>query len=93
MGDDNQSAQGTVDYKTLFAGCCVLVSILGGTIWSMWNHAASEQVADNARINVEQWHRLRELNDQVIDIKSKQESIRKDIDDQESRFRALEHRR
>lgn len=90
MADHAPDSARTVDYKTLFLGASVLVSILGGGLWGLWNSNHSGELEDSRRANDAQWQRLRELNDKVIENSG---SIRYLADrslDQENRIRDLE---
>lgn len=81
---------GTVDYKTLFMGCSLLVSILGGGLYSLWVSKSDSDIESNHTTNLAQWERLRFLNDALIELKSKHDTLRTNVDDQEVRLRSLE---
>ena len=91
---------GAVDFKTMFMGSCLLVSLLGGGLWTYWNHVRDEQILSIESSNREQWKLLREMGEVSIHLQAREESIRreldglrKDTDDQESRLRSLERHR
>ena len=89
-GNTEAPQQGAVDYKTLFLGSCLLVSILGGALWNLWNQSASDQANDNARINTAQWERLRDLHDAIIKHAGRLERLEERAADTEARLRVLE---
>lgn len=81
-----------LDYKTVLGGACTLIVILAGFAWGTWTTSHESEILDNQRINTAQWERIRALNDTLIKLDAEHDSHRKDIDDQEVRIRALEHR-
>lgn len=93
MGESSESHEaGTVDYKTLFLGACMLISVLG-------NGFAIYVVSAINDTNRLQWQRLKELDEAITDLKNVDKTnasdrgyLRRDTDDQEIRIRALEHR-
>jgi hypothetical protein len=90
--DKEPQASGAVDYKTLFLGAAVLVSLLGGGLWNVWNsyHIGNED--EQRKTNDLQWERLRELATSAADNKTTIERLRYDAADHEDRIRAIEHR-
>ncbi|TSA51348.1 MAG: hypothetical protein D4R44_08155 [Actinobacteria bacterium] len=87
----SQSSRGTVDYKTLFLGSCLLVSILGGGLWNLWNSKSSEDFVAIRNGYDKHEERLRTLDSQMDKRTSENQQFQKYIDDQEARLRALEH--
>ena len=88
-----------VNYETLFRITIVVIPLLGGSIWGLWNSQYRDNLADIQRINIKQWELLKELSDQQVRheadseyLKHEVERLRKDADDQEVRLRAEEHR-
>jgi hypothetical protein len=87
----NATVSGTVEYKALFIGACVLLSILGPA-------AIGYVITDINDTNRAQWQRLKELYEKLADLQGAASShnaehtnFRSDIDDQEFRIRVLEH--
>jgi hypothetical protein len=90
---------GSVDFKTMFMGSCVLVSLLGGSLWTYWNHVRDEQIESIQSSNIEQWRILREMGQVSIQLQAREEAVRRELDglrkdtnDQETRIRQLEYR-
>lgn len=79
-----------VDYKTLFLGAAVLVSLLGGGLWNVWNSYHLSNEDEQRRTNDLQWERLRDLASVVTTNKSDIERLRHESDDQEVRLRSAE---
>lgn len=90
MADHQADSTRTVDYKTLFLGACVLVSVLGGSLWGLWDSNHSGEVDEARRSNELQWQRLRELNDKVIENSGSVRYLAERTIDQEDRIRQLE---
>lgn len=90
--DGRGSHNGTLDAKSLLYGACSLIVLLAGVVWGLWNSNHSSEIEDTQRANAVQWERLRQLNDLSIEHKTILERLRRDLDDQETRLRALEHR-
>lgn len=90
MADHQADSARTVDYKTLFLGASVLVSILGGGLWGLWNSNHSGELEEGRRTNDAQWQRLRELNDKVIENSGVIRYLTERSIDQETRIRELE---
>ena len=90
MADHTTDSTRTVDYKTLFLGASVLVSLLGGSLWGIWNSNHSGELEESRRINDLQWQRLRELNDKVIENSGSLRYLQERAVDQEKRIRDIE---
>ena len=89
---DPRSTPVQLDYKTLLGGACTLIILLAGFAWGAWNSNHESEALDNQRTNAAQWERLRTLNDTLIEFRTKHDNLRQDVDDQEVRIRALEHK-
>ena len=88
-----------INYENLFRATLVIIPLLGGSIWGLWNSQYRDNLANIQHIDSKQWERLKELSDEHVRheadtqyLKREVERLRKDTDDQEVRLRAEEHR-
>lgn len=88
-----------INYENLFRVTLVIIPLLGGSIWGLWNSQYRDNLANIQHIDSKQWELLKELSDQHVRheadteyLKREVERLRKDADDQEVRLRAEEHR-
>ena len=87
-----RSDSGPLDPKSLLYGAVSLIVLLTGALYGLYTTDAAKQVEDNRQVNLAQWERLRLLNDTLVAQAERLATVRKDLDDQESRIRVLEHR-
>lgn len=89
---DTRSAPFQLEYKTVLGGAGTLILLLAGFTWGLFNAGHQDEADDNKRTNTAQWERIRSLNDTIIEFRTKHDNLRQDVDDQEVRIRALEHK-
>ena len=89
---DARSPAFQLEYKTVLGGAGTLIVLLAGFTWGLFNSNHQDEVDTLNRANTAQWERIRTLNDQLIESRTEAKTLRRDVDDQEVRIRALEHR-
>jgi hypothetical protein len=90
VGNDPTDSARTVDYKTLFLGACVLVSLLGGSIWGLWNSNHHGELEESRKSDDLQWIQLRTLSDKIIENTGTIRYLQERSIDQEKRLRDIE---
>ena len=94
MALDNQRDRGPddrfMDYKKLFYGACSLCALLGGYAFELSRAERSDETERNSATNRVQWERLKDLNDSLIEVRGDLKTLRRDVDDLETRARAIE---
>ena len=85
MALDNQRDRGPddrfMDYKKLFYGACSLCALLGGYAFELSRANHSDESERNSATNRVQWERLKDLNDQVIELRGDIKTLRRDVDE------------
>lgn len=88
--DESPVVDRPVDYKTLFMGACGLVTLLGGGMVSVWNHASEQSVIDKRVTDEKQWEQIGALNRTVVENGKDIKRTVNDLADHETRIRELE---
>ena len=85
MALDNQRDRGPddrfMDYKKLFYGACSLIALLGGFAYQLSSANHTDEVERNSTTNRVQWERLKDLNDQIIELRGDIKTLRRDVDE------------
>ena len=85
MATDNQRDRGPddrfMDYKKLFYGACSCIALLAGFAYQLSSANHTDEVERNSATNRVQWERLKDLNDQVIELRGDIKTLRRDVDE------------
>ena len=94
MASDRTGAEGPnqrfADYKVLFYGACSVCALLGGYAFELSRANSTDESERNSATNRVQWERLKDLNDSLIEVRGDLKTLRRDVDDLETRARAIE---
>ena len=93
--DDGRAPQrdnASLDYKTVSRVAGGIILLLCGSLWNIWNTNHDGEADSLRRANELQWERLRYLDGLTTETRTVLQGIKKNVEDQEVRIRALERR-
>ena len=94
--DDESNARtgnGVLDLKTVLGAACTGLVLLAGVTWGVISSQRADEIDINRSTNAKQWERLADLNNTLIELRTKHDNLKQTVDDQESRLRTLEAKR
>lgn len=101
VGETDRS--GAISYKVVAGIALSALFGLAGATWGIISAYRADEVAANRAVNIEQWHSLKQLSDDLIDHKAEHrvesnylkrtlDEVKTEHKDLETRLRGLEHK-